>query len=301
MRFILSIDTEADFWKYIQSPFGSLSKSYKVKWHLNRLRGYFRYAKDREGIVQIVDFLKKNKIPANFNVVAHLYLKQCNGWPHFNEQKPNASWFFKKDWYYWDKGGDFKSKPGLYVGDFFEKHSRNRLFDFGIHNFAHECLSLENQAISDSIVSAAVSAAKSLGIRPVSASAPFNITEDIKSPETLYNSLKKSGIQIVRYMGYEDYPGGFSHAFRMVKPFKKHGLLMINGSNYFEGTNSIEKINSVILDIKNNLDKKEEVYCLCCHDFTFKSIKNLQTIFNEVLKWREEGKIKIITMKNLVK
>lgn len=300
MKLVLSIDTEADFWKYIQAPFGSLSKEYKLKWHLNLLRGRVIYAKNRRGLINLVNFLKKQQIPATFNITGHLYLRSCNGWPHFNEKKPDAKWFFKPDWYYWDRGGDFNSRPGLYLGDYIEKEMKtNPLFDLGIHGFAHECLPLEKQDVADNCINAAISAAKQIKIKPVSASAPFNITEDMKFPSTLYPALKKNGIKVVRYMGYEDYPKTFYHQFKVLKPYKKDGLIFVNGSNYFEGTSSLKHVKSIIKDIEKNLDKKEAVYCLCCHDFTFKNTKNLKLIFDKVLQWQEEGKIEVVTMEDI--
>jgi len=304
MRFLLSIDTEAEFWKYIPHPFYSQSLLYRIKWYLNRVRGKFIYAKDKQGLVNIVNFLKANKFPATFNITGHLYLKSCKGWPHFKELKPLAKWSFKKDWYYWDPASNQDSSPGLYAGSYIEKTMKsNSLFDLGLHSFAHECWPLEDKKIVNSGVKAAILAAKSIGIKPLSFSAPFNITEDKKNSEVLYTSLKENGLKIVRYAGREEFPNKSLHKFKVVSPIRKKGLIFVHTSYTFDGTSKNERIQRIIQDIKEKAETsdKNAVYCLCCHDFTFKKIDYLEQIIKTVLELKKQGKIKLINARDLLK
>ncbi|MBU1104010.1 MAG: hypothetical protein KJ600_05635 [Nanoarchaeota archaeon] len=304
MRFLLSVDTEADFWKYIQNPFYSFSKIYQIKWRLNKIRGKFIYAKNRQGLKNLVTFFKENQIPATFNITGHLYLKSCNGWPHFNELKPKAKWFFKKNWYYWDPKSGYSEYPGLYLGDFIEKEMKNNpLFDLGIHGFAHECWPLEESKIVDSGIRAAKNAANKIGVSPVSCSSPFNITEDKSNPSVLYSALRKNGFKIIRYTGLEDFPKKMTHKFKVIPPFKRYGLTFVHVSSTFDGTSKPGRIKRILKDIEENANKRDKnaVYCLCCHDFTFKSLKNLKIILNTVLKLKKKGKIELINMRDLLK
>jgi peptidoglycan/xylan/chitin deacetylase (PgdA/CDA1 family) len=306
MKILFNIDTEADFWKYIPGPWGWKSLKYRMKWNLNKIRGKFIYAKDRQGLINIVNFCKEKNIPATFNIVGHLYLKSCNGFPHFKEKKPKSIWF-KEDWYYWDKPSNYKEKPGLYLGDYIEKKMKTPLFDLGIHNFSHEALTLETQEIADSVINAAVLSAKSIGIKPISYCAPFNMNEDIKNPDILFNSLKKNKIRVIRYLGKEDYPKKQYYQHKFAKPEKKKGIICIWDTSYFDGTSSKEHIINILKDIKIKLEEekkgmhKGKIYTINCHDFTFKTNENLEKIFLTLLSWREKGeRIEFIKMSDLV-
>jgi len=266
------------------------------------LRGRFIYAPNRKGFVSLVNILKRYNFPATFNITGHLYLKSCNGWPHFHELKPRAKWFFKKDWYYWDPKSDFISYPGIYFGDFLEKIKENPLFDFGIHGFAHECWPLEKKEIVESGIDAALKSARKIKINPISFSAPFNITEDKQNPAGLYNSLKKSGIKIIRFAGEDEYPRRYDHQFKTIPPFKKNGLIAVHVSMTFDGTSSLDQIHNIIKDIKEKsmYSGREVIYCLCCHDFTFKNLKKIEMILKEVLILEDKGKIKLINTRDLI-
>lgn len=305
MKILFNIDTEADFWKYIHSPLSTRSFLYRVKWRLNRIRGFFVYSKNRNGLINIVEFLKKYKIPATFFIVGHLYLKSCNGWPHFNEKKPKATWFFRKNWYYWDPASDYKKFPGLYLGDFIEKEMKNSLFDLGIHNFSHECLPFETKEIAESIIDSSIKSANLLGVKPISYCPPFNINSE---NSYLLRILRKKGIKILRYLGEEktekDKFKTKLYARKFAKPFKKQGLVFVWDTNYFDGTSSEEHMHSILRDIKKKLlekDSDKKVYCLHCHDFTFRNSKNLRILFINLLKIKNSGeKIEFINMKNIL-
>lgn len=307
MKILFNIDTEADFWKYIPSPWRNLSISYRIKWNLNKIRGRFIYAKNRQGLINIVNFCKQYQIPATFNIVGHLYLKSCSGWPHLGEKKPKAIWF-NKDWYYWDKNSNYQNCPGLYIGDYIGTEMKHKLFDLGIHNFSHEALTLETQETADSVIKAAVKAANLIGVKPTSYCAPFNMNEDIKNPDLLFSALKKNKIKAIRYLGKEDYPKKQFYQHKFAKPEKKQGIVCIWDTAYFDGTSSNNHINYILKNIKQKLEEEKQgmhkgkIYTLNCHDFTFKTIKNLKKIFLTLLAWKKQGeKIEFITMCQLIK
>lgn len=279
LKVILIVDTEADFYYYIPSP--HFSKLDMLKWKLNKLAGkLYKYPwPSRKGFINLVKCLKKYNQKVTFCIVGHLYLKECSGWPHFEEKKPKHSWYYNKigrNWYYWDKGGNYLKKPGLYLGDIIDKIKDNKLFSFGLHGFSHEALSLEPKEVIDSIVSAGIKAAKKLGIKINSFAAPFELTEDKREPGKLFNILRKHKIKRIFYAGKDDGLIIKRH-LAIKKPTKEKGLEKIWISGYFDGASKKEHITKIIKEIKRNMDKNA-VYCLATHDFTHKSTKNLERI-----------------------
>lgn len=296
-KFCLFIDTEADFWRYIPSP--HFNKKEILKWHLNKIS--MRFSRGRKGLLNVVRVLKNNKFPATFTIVGHLYLKGCKGYPHFNEILPEA-WLKRvigKRWDYWDPRSNFRLHPGLYLGDFIEGEMKEPYFDLGLHAFTHESLTLESKDVVDSCIESAIKAAKLVGVKPVSFGAPFNMIEDIKDPKKVYSALKKNGIKIVRFVGKE-YGLKQMHKDSVRNLFKKGGLKAVQVSHYFEGNSSLSLIRKILGEIKGSIGK-EIIYCLGTHDFTHKNTNNLQMIIKLVLRLEEEGKIKIVNMKQLLK
>lgn len=299
-KFCLIIDTEADFWRYIPSP--HFGKKEIWKWRLNKILRRTKFAKGREGLINIVGLLKRYQFPATFTIVGHLYLKECSGYPHYNENIPEGVWLRKlinKRWDYWDPKSDFRHYPGLYLGEFIEREMKVPYFDLGLHAFSHEALTLESKETVESCIRAAVKAANSLKIKPVSFGAPFNMTEDVNELEKVYASLKKNGLKIVRVVGKEDIFKSY-HKVSIKPLFKRCGLEAIHVSHYFEGNSSLTLINKILNDIKNSLGKNV-VYCLCTHDFTHKNTRNLSAIMQEVLKLQDDNRIKIANMNQLLK
>jgi peptidoglycan/xylan/chitin deacetylase (PgdA/CDA1 family) len=306
MKFILSVDTEGDFWKYIPNPFYNKSLVYRIKWRLNRLRGKFIYAKGDQGLRNIVNYLKENNIKADLNITGHLYLKDCAGFPHYLEDKPKAEWF-KKDWYYWDKGGNEKTKPGLYMGTYIQQELKNNpLFNLGLHGFAHECFPLESPEVTVTGIQMGMLAARLRGVCPITYSAPFNVTEVInRNPFVLYDSLAVNGILTTRFAGIDEYPNGYNHEFRVLPPFRKYNqnLILVQASNTFDGTSDEKRINDILIDLALKADSsdKNAIYCLSCHDFTFKNIDKLKKIMNYVKVLEKDGRIEIINSMDLLR
>lgn len=296
-KFCLIVDTEADFWRFIPSP--HFKRKDLIKWKINAFIN--RYSKGRAGIKNVVKMLKKHRFPTTFTIVGHLYLEECNGFPHFGEILPEAKWMIKlmnKKWNYWDPASNYTAHPGVYLGDFIKKEMKVPYFDLGLHAFTHEALTLEKEEIVESCIESAVTAAKSISIRPVSFGAPFNMLEDVNEPKKVYTILKKNGIKIVRFAGQED-KFKQTHSVKIKDIFNKFGLKAIHVSHYFEGNSTQKLIKRIVKEIKESINKKV-VYCLNTHDFTHKNTSNLEFILREVLKLKNEGKIKIVNMKKLL-
>ena len=298
-KFCLVIDTEADFWRYIPST--HFDRKELIKWRINKLLPG-KFSKGREGISKVVNLLKSQSFPATFTIVGHLYLKKCRGFPHFSE-KPEGKWLrtlLGKSWDYWDSSSNYVERPEFYLGDFIEKEMGEEFFDLGLHAFSHEALTLESKESVNGIISSAVKAAKSLGIKPVSFGSPFNMIEDVQNPEKVYSALKKNGIKIVRFGGVED---GLrqKHEVAIRKPFKKYGLKAIHVSHYFEGNSSKDLVRKILKEMSETArSKRGAVYCLNTHDFTHRNTSNLRTITNYALRLQKECKIEIVNMRQLI-
>jgi len=273
-----------------------------IKWRINKLLPG-KFSRGREGVSRIVKLLKSQRFPATFTIVGHLYLKECRGFPHFSEE-PEGEWLnmmMKKRWDYWDPKLDFTTKPSFYMGDFIEREMRESYFDLGLHAFSHEALTLESKESVNSIIESAVRSAKSLGIKPVSFGAPFNMIEDVKEPEKVYSVLKKNGIKIVRFAGVEN---GLNqrHEVAIRKPFMKYGLKAVQVSHYFEGNSSKSLIRRILREMSLAVKLQNgEVYCLNTHDFTHRNISNLRVITDYALRLQKEDKIEIVNMSGLLR
>jgi len=295
LKLIFLVDTEADFYYKIPSP--HFSKLDMIKWRLNKIAGkYFRYPwPSRKGILNLIQVLKENKFPATFCVCGHLFLKECNGFPHFGEKAPENRWYHNKigkNWYYWDKCGNFMKNPGLFLGDIIESNRDNKLFDFGLHAFSHEALTLESKSTVNSIVKAGVLAAESRGVKIKSFACPFELTEDEKDPNKVFDVLKENKIKRIFYAG-KDLGLIKKRNMDIKKPEKDKNLEKIWISGYFEGTSNKEYLKRIIKSIKENYNK-DAVYCLVTHDFTHKNTKNVRFMLNEIKKMESENLIKII-------
>jgi peptidoglycan/xylan/chitin deacetylase (PgdA/CDA1 family) len=172
-------------------------------------------------------------------------------------------------------------------------------FNFGLHGFAHEAMTLENKEVIKSIIEQGVKAAEKLGIKIKSFAAPFDMVEEEEDPEKIFEVLKKNGIKNVTYSGTE-------HQFEIKRKFsveqikKRSGLNLIWLSNYFEGSFSNKKMNEVFRDILKNKNK-DAVYCLATHDFTHKNIKNIERLVKFIKNLEAKGEIEILDLNKNVR
>lgn len=275
MKIKLFVDTEGDFYRYIPSP--HFSKIDFIKWKINGAVGkLFRYPKSGKGLKNIVAVLKKYKFPATFCISGHLYLKDCKGFQHFLEIKPENKWYKKmigEDWYYWDK----KNKNGLCFGNFIEKEMKGvKYFKFGLHGFSHEALTLERKEVVDSVVKSGIEAAKQIGIKIESFAAPFNMIEDVKDKNKIFDILKKYKIKECQYAGYEDNFESFHR--EDFKTIEENGIKKYAVKESLDGTDSYKKIRNTIKRLK----KCKEEKVLMIHDFTWRK-KKFEFLIKEII------------------
>jgi hypothetical protein len=280
LKVLLFVDSEGEYYYSIPSP--HFNRWDMLKWKINKIRGvFYRYPiPARNGIINIINTCKSLNQKIALCITGHLYLKSCNGYPHFKEQKPQNEWYHNKignDWYYWDKkGGNYKTRPGYFFGDILEKEKSNPLFTFGLHSFTHESLTLESKETISSIIESGILAAKKLGININCFACPFEMTSDEKDPQRIFDILRKNKIKNVFHAG-KDNGLKIKRSFSTDLPKKEAGLTKLWISNYFEGTSNDSHIQSIIKQIERNRDK-DAVFCLGTHDFTHKNSKNLTKI-----------------------
>lgn len=280
----LFINTEADFYYFIPSPhFSALDM---IKWKFNKIAGrFYKYPfPTRNGLIGMVRILKKYKFPAIFCICGHLYLKSCTGKHNFSKIAPRNPWYFNKigkNWYYWDKGGDYKTKPGLYLGDFIEKEMKSvPFFEFGLHGFAHEALTLEKKEVVEEIIKEGIISASKVGVKITSFAAPFNMIEDIKEPNKIFNILKKYKIKNIQYAGKDDGLKSL-HGFHSGGIKKKKGLILYGVDFSLDGTDDYKKIKEVIKQIRNS--KKSRIVIMT-HDFTWKDLNKFEFLIKNIRK-----------------
>jgi len=286
LKVIVFVDTEADF--YYTAPSPHFKGTDVLKWRLNKIAGrLFRYPwPSRKGFETLIDTFKQHNQKAVFCISGHLYLKECDGPYHFGIRKPENPWYHKiigKDWYHWDKGGSYKTLSGVYLGDIIEKENKNPLFEFGLHGFAHEALTLESREVIDSIVKTAKHAASLVGITPTWFACPFELTEDENDPDKVYSMVRKNGINKIFYSG-KDNGLQIKRYFAVSPVIKEHGMEKYWISDYFEGTSSRSHMRKIMHDVEAHRNK-DAVYCLGTHDFTHKNADNV----NVILRFLKDG------------
>ena len=287
MKVKFFVDVEADFFYYIPSP--HFTKFGMLKWQINKLYGrLYRYPKPtRVGLINLVKVFKSYKLPVSFCIAGHLYFKKCAGWENSTHPlKPRNNWYINKigkDWYYWDRGGDFHTKPGLYLGDFIEKEMKDvDYFKFGLHGFSHEALTLEDKEVVEDIIKKGVSAAKELGIKIESFGAPFEMLCDLRDPNFILEILKKYKIKESQFAGFDEFLTNL-RKLECKKPFKKVGIKLYHISNYLEGTDPFRKFKATLNTIKK-LKNKDLTYVIVLHDFTWKREDKLSVFLKGLFK-----------------
>ena len=225
----------------------------------------------------------------------------CERFISFKQQNPKWSWFgnLKKDinsmiknFRYNEKGFELvynivkkQEFPCTFmlVGKLFKPLGKKDFIEWGYHSFNHVPLTL----ISDEKLEKEVKNIYDCK----SFTAPMWMIEDVKSPERIFNILKKQGFTHVVYRGQDDGVKRYGYDFFVKKPEKRYGINCIWLSNCFEGNSSKQHIQEVKKDILNNIDK-EGIYLLSTHDFTHKNSKNLLEIIRFIKKLEKENKIK---------
>lgn len=257
--------------------------------------------RERKNISFILEKLDELRIPVTWATVGHLFLSECkrnNGFAHPDMPRPNyfenELWKFKSgDWYDYDPCSNLTSAPAWYAPDLLERILDAKVkHEIGCHSFSH--IGFNQEYCSKELASAEIEKCNEVmsgfGIKPVSMVFPGN-------EEGYFDSLAKQNYKCVRYFPYEWVE--ISHPIRI-----KEGLWAIP-----ESSNIVpdEQWNSryILWRLKKYVEKAIKKKTLCHFWFhpsmSSKRVNNvLMPLFRYCTKKRKEGKLDILTMKDIV-
>jgi peptidoglycan/xylan/chitin deacetylase (PgdA/CDA1 family) len=305
--FIISIDTEL--------AWGSVhGGSYTQR------EGLFRQV--RPCISRLIKLLEKFQIHATWAVVGHLFLEQCqpvNGVKHPEIIRPKYDWF-PGDWFEPDPCSRLEEAPFWYGRDIIEQINNCAISqEIGCHTFSHvrvgapgcsrECFTSE--------LTACRSEAEKLGLTLQSFVFPRN---SIGHLDVLFESgfLTYRGVPSV---WYERLPGLLSRIARRLNyylpfpppvalPGKENGLINLPASFFYPvtykwwakifGQSRVSKAKRGLSQAAN----KRRVFHLWFHPFNLAAdpdglLGDLETIFTEVCRYRDAGRLDNLTMGDL--
>ncbi len=185
----------------------------------------------------------------------------------------------------------------MLVGSVFKPKKNISFIDYGYHSYTHKPLTYcaDEEVIKEikNIYNAA------------SFSAPMNLVDDPLKPHRILKMLGKEGYKIVIWGGptIRDKKGRII----VVPPRKKiskpeiiEGIKCMYISNFFNGKTSRIKIDEMMREIEKNRGKNA-VYCITTHDFSDKSMKNVEYVIKKLLELQQDKKIKIVNLRQLAK
>ncbi len=241
--------------------------------------------------VKMINILKKYNFPATLFIVGALYLENKNKYllKEYLKSKPKTRYLFKNNL--------FKMAPSW--GSYIKKHRKNKLFDFGIHNFLHESNFAESDKQISRSIEYSVKAAKTIGISPKTYAAPWFELEEAKNPDRVYNILKKNRIIATRFDGIKE-TGKNSITKESIKQiFTGYGINCVNGSHFIgNGKVNKEEYKLIKKDIEKAI-KTNSIYAVSTHDTTFlrHGIKHFENIIKLIKSYHR--KINITTLSNI--
>jgi len=281
---ILMIDAEGEFSRIAFNPKDNLL--HKTKMLISRLLN-LDYSINT--FVKMLNILNKYNFPATLFIVGSLYLEKKNKYllKEYLKSKPKTRYLFKNNL--------FKIVPCW--GSYIKKQRKNKLFDFGIHNFLHESNFAESDKQISRAIEYSVKAAKTIGITPKTYAAPWFKLEEAKNPTRVYNILKKNGITATRFDGIkETEKNTITKSESIKKIFSRYGINCINGS-HFIGNGKINKEEYRL--IKKGIEKAiktNTIYAISTHDTTFvrHGIKHFENIIKLIKSYNK--RISITTL-----
>lgn len=295
--FVLSIDTEL--------AWGSVHGG-----KLHDREQLFR--RTRACISNLIKLLVKHQIHATWAVVGHLFLQQCNpvdGIKHPDIIRPNYQWF-PHDWFSPDPCSTIQQAPLWYGRDIIEQIQNCPITqEIGCHSFSHirigetgcsrECFASELEACRRE--------ATSFGLKLQSFVFPRNSIAHLEV-------LSRAGY--ICYRGvtpswYENLPWFFPRIGRqltyllpisppVVLPQKVAGIWNLPASFFYPVRKRVEKAKQGL----RQASKKQRIFHLWFHPFNLASdphglLADLDTIFSEVCRYRDQGLLQNLTMKDL--
>ena len=295
--FIISLDVES-IWGYAAYP------SHK---DIDLLKNDKQ--KGRGCIDILLNLFEKHNIPATWAVVGHLFLDHCeceDGIPHKDMPR------FKEDWYSSDPCTDIQRDPLYYGKDIVEKILSNRIeHEIGYHSFSHVVFSECSREVAEAEVKVGNKIAKEFGITLKSFVFPENKIGHV-------DILREYGFKIYRGAnGYKrndpsknilirKFNGGMNKLIAPpVEPRWKGGIWKIPSSMIFcDPQIKFSVLPRAKLGLYRAI-KSKNVFHIWLHPHNllmYPSLRDDLDMFLAVVsKKRDEGKIEVMTMGELVR
>jgi hypothetical protein len=307
--FILSLDTELA-WGSVHG--GSLP----------RREALFRQT--RPCISRLLILLERYQIRATWALVGHLFLEECrpvNGIKHPEIIRPKYPWY-PDDWFLPDPCSRLEDAPMWYGRDIVQQIKNCPVpQEIGCHAFSHirvgeagcsrECFASELKACRVE--------AEKLGLNLQSFVFPRNSVGHL-------DALTEAGFLAYRGVTpgvFEDLPGIAGRIYRqmgrlipltppVVLPKREHGIWNIPASYFYPSSHQGWKVLpglSRVYKVKKGLEravKKRSIFHLWFHPFNLASqpdrlFSELETVFSDVCRHRDAGKLDILTMGELAR
>jgi len=185
----------------------------------------------------------------------------------------------------------------MLVGRIFTPKEKKPFIDYGYHTYNHKPLTYVSEK-------EARKAAENI-YHAVSFSAPMNLIEDPLQPGRILKILKEEGYKIAVWGGptIRNKQGKIvilPSRKKIEKPKTLEGIKCVYISNLFNDRTPKEKINEMLEEIEKN-SGKEAVYCITTHEFSHKNTSNLECIIKRLIEMKNQGKIKIVNLRDIAK
>jgi hypothetical protein len=305
--FILSIDTEL--------AWGSVHKG-------NYAEREILFKNTRPCISMLIKLLEKYQIHATWAIIGHLFLEKCqpvNGIKHPEIIRPKYSWY-TNDWFDPDPCSGIEEAPFWYGRDIVEQIRNCPVSqEIGCHTFSHvrigepgcsrECFASELRACRVEAeklglnLRSFVFPRNSIGYLDVLSEAGFLTYRGIPSIwyERLPGLLSRIGRRLNYYLPFTP---------PVATPRRENGLLNLPASYFFSVSyKSLAKmfgqsrVSNAKLGIRRAANK-QRIFHMWFHPFNLAAdpgrlLGDLETIFIEVCRYREAGRLDNLTMGDL--
>ncbi|MFH1249420.1 MAG: hypothetical protein V1660_04675 [archaeon] len=185
----------------------------------------------------------------------------------------------------------------MLVGSLFKPLEKKNFIDYGYHTYSHKPLTyLPDKKILGEI--------KNI-YNAVSFSAPMNLIDDPLKPDRILKMLKKEGYKIIIWGGStirnkKNKIVVVPSRKNIVEPKTVEGIKCVYISNLFNDKTPKENIIKMLEEIEQN-SGKESVYCITTHEFSHKDTSNLEYIIKRLIELKDQGRIKIVNLRDIAK
>lgn len=307
--FVLSLDTEL-CWGVVDKP-DQLIKNKKY------------YEQARDCIADILNLLEKYNITATWAIVGHLFLEECvlvNGQKHSDVPRSTYPWY-DKDWLEESPCTCHKEDPLWYGQDIIKQIINCRVHqEIACHSFLHIPYGDRNtkRATIHADLSNCVCLARKFDLRLKSFVFPRNVAGYI-------DELSSFGFEAYRgaepswYRGFPNKLRSICHIIDQLLaitppvsvPVYDQGLYNIPASMFYRPMDGYRSFLPIILKIRKarkgirKAIRDKKVFHLWFHPFNIatnrsKLLYGLEEIFKEVYSGRENGKLEVKSMDQIV-